>query len=116
MGQIPDNEGYWQDLDDARDNYDDPYSSIAKSRSPKINKHTVPRGKMVTVECKACRDPFEAREADVKRGWGKFCSKSCKASYQKNGKSCYGKIVAHKYFLDNPYNKNKYKKILAENE
>lgn len=37
---------------------------------------------MVTVNCKCCKQPFEARQADVNRGWGKFCSKSCKAVKQ----------------------------------
>ena len=35
------------------------------------------------VDCGYCRKIFLAREADIKRGWGKFCSKSCKASKQK---------------------------------
>ncbi len=40
--------------------------------------------KMVTVCCgnKKCGKEFEARAADVARGWGKFCSKSCKAVVQ----------------------------------
>ena len=37
---------------------------------------------MQTVKCKKCKRPFEARTADINRGWGKFCSKSCKASNQ----------------------------------
>lgn len=39
---------------------------------------------MATVirKCKKCGDPFKARTADVKRGWARFCSKSCKASEQ----------------------------------
>ena len=37
---------------------------------------------MIEVNCKWCKSPFKARTADVKRGWGKFCSKSCKASEQ----------------------------------
>jgi hypothetical protein len=36
---------------------------------------------MLTRTCR-CGAVFEARAADVKRGWGKFCSKSCKASDQ----------------------------------
>lgn len=37
-----------------------------------------------TVECKcACGDIFYPRLSDIKRGWGKFCSKSCKARYQR---------------------------------
>jgi hypothetical protein len=37
---------------------------------------------MVSRLCKYCGKPFKARLADVKRGWGLFDSKSCKASYQ----------------------------------
>ncbi|WP_162651586.1 hypothetical protein [Lentilitoribacter sp. Alg239-R112] len=37
---------------------------------------------MVQVNCKTCSLPFDARTADVARGWGKFCSKSCKAKEQ----------------------------------
>ena len=33
-------------------------------------------------KCKCCGTPFEARTADRKRGWAKFCSKSCKAIRQ----------------------------------
>ena len=40
------------------------------------------RGATVIVKCKRCKDPFKARVADRKRGWGKFCSKSCKAVEQ----------------------------------
>jgi len=40
------------------------------------------RGATVVVKCKRCREPFSARVADRKRGWGKFCSKSCKAIKQ----------------------------------
>lgn len=36
---------------------------------------------MTEVKC-TCGKLFEARTADVKRGWGKFCSKSCKAIKQ----------------------------------
>ncbi len=32
--------------------------------------------------CKRCGDPFSARTADRKRGWARFCSKSCKAIKQ----------------------------------
>jgi hypothetical protein len=41
-----------------------------------------PQPKMVDRTCKWCKGPFLARAADVKRGWAKFCSKSCKASWQ----------------------------------
>jgi hypothetical protein len=40
--------------------------------------------KMTDVKCgnKKCQKTFQARTADVARGWGKFCSKSCKAHKQ----------------------------------
>ena len=41
-----------------------------------------PRGKIVDRQCKECNASFAAREADVKRGWAMFCSKSCKAIKQ----------------------------------
>ncbi len=40
------------------------------------------RGAQVEVKCKNCRKKFMVRIADRKRGWGKFCSKSCKAKHQ----------------------------------
>ena len=40
------------------------------------------RGKKVEVKCEQCKTPFMARVADRKRGWGRFCSKSCKAVKQ----------------------------------
>ncbi|MCO5157536.1 MAG: hypothetical protein M9945_12450 [Aquamicrobium sp.] len=40
-----------------------------------------------TYKCKCCGSPFEARTADRKRGWAKFCSKSCKAIKQTYGKA-----------------------------
>ena len=39
----------------------------------------------VDVACEWCAGSFKARTADRKRGWGKFCSKACKASKQKYG-------------------------------
>ena len=42
----------------------------------------VPQPKMVECKCRWCRSPFMARAVDVKRGWGLFCSKSCKAMRQ----------------------------------
>lgn len=39
----------------------------------------------VEVGCAWCDDKFTARIADRKRGWGRFCTKSCKASKQKFG-------------------------------
>lgn len=36
----------------------------------------------VTCQNKECRKRFEVRVADRQRGWGRFCSKSCKARKQ----------------------------------
>jgi hypothetical protein len=38
--------------------------------------------KDVERKCRNCRCKFMARSADVRRGWAKFCSKSCKAREQ----------------------------------
>lgn len=38
-----------------------------------------PMPRMVERTCAGCGKAFNARAADVKRGWGLFCSKSCKA-------------------------------------
>lgn len=39
-------------------------------------------GAKQVVQCGCCSKEFSARVADIKRGWGKFCSKSCKAKDQ----------------------------------
>ena len=38
--------------------------------------------KTVNKRCKHCGDLMVVRAADVARGWGKFCSKRCKARDQ----------------------------------
>lgn len=40
--------------------------------------------KMVWTHCRfsGCRIPIQVRKADKDRGWGLFCSKSCKAREQ----------------------------------
>lgn len=37
---------------------------------------------MIKCKCQNCGEWMEVREADRKRGWGKFCSKTCKAQKQ----------------------------------
>ena len=37
-----------------------------------------------TCKWRKCKAKFMAREADVKRGWAKFCSKFCKAKEQES--------------------------------
>ena len=45
-----------------------------------MERKTTPRGTMVEVQC-YCGKAFQARKADRDRGWGRFCSKACKANY-----------------------------------
>lgn len=52
----------------------------AVSPAPVIRR--IPQPKMVERKCRCCRSKFLARAADVKRGWGLYCSKSCKAIKQ----------------------------------
>ena len=42
---------------------------------------------MANINCNYCGWETSVRQADIDRGWGKFCSKSCKASYQENSKN-----------------------------
>src|ERR1051326_6540317 len=50
----------------------------------------------VEVKCanKQCRKKFMARAADRARGWGKYCSKSCKAIHQENRTGQYAHYLA----------------------
>ncbi|MCY1276907.1 hypothetical protein D9M68_276840 [compost metagenome] len=45
---------------------------------------------------KSCRKPFLARTADVKRGWAKFCSKSCKAIKQEQRTGQYAALLRNR--------------------
>lgn len=42
----------------------------------------IKRGKTTKRFCPVCGKEFHPRIADIKRGWGKFCSKRCKAIHQ----------------------------------
>ncbi len=57
----------------------------------------------VIVKCKCCRNPFVARVADRKRGWGKFCSKSCKAIRQTQKTGYAGPSRDREYDEDRPF-------------
>ncbi len=49
---------------------------------------------MVTQTCKCgCGVKFQARRADVARGWGKFASKSCKARKQERSTGQYAALI-----------------------
>lgn len=54
----------------------------------------------VTVKCERCKQPFTARVADRKRGWGRFCSKSCKAIKQEQRT---GQHANYLHRRDRPY-------------
>ena len=41
------------------------------------------RSNVITKSCEACGAAFQAKAADIARGWGRFCSKSCKARHPK---------------------------------
>lgn len=53
---------------------------------------------MVERTCKKCKTKFMARTADVKRGWAKFCSKSCKASAQESRTGQYASLSKRAYY------------------
>ena len=52
------------------------------------------RGAKVEVKCLQCKVSFQARVADRKRGWAKYCSKSCKAIRQEGRTGQYAKYLS----------------------
>ena len=80
-----------KDFESSGDWYGKPYKR--KRRAPLGKKGLVAGTETATtvdVRCanRECNIVFTAKKADRKRGWGKFCSKSCKASkqYEKTGR------------------------------
>ncbi|BDR25639.1 hypothetical protein RVBP17_3160 [Pseudomonas phage sp. 30-3] len=55
---------------------------------------TTPRGKKTKITCNniECNNVFEVRIADVKRGWGLYCSKSCKQTAQEQQRQMIKKL------------------------
>lgn len=52
---------------------------------------------MMEITCKCgCGRKKEVRAADVKRGWGKYFSKSCKAKCSTASKTAYRKYLQRK--------------------
>lgn len=47
--------------------------------------------------CKCCKRKFTARAADVRRGWGVFCSKRCKAIEQEGRTGQYAAMLEAKF-------------------
>ena len=48
---------------------------------------------MMTKKCKCCGKAITVRKADHDRGWGKFCSKSCKAKEQESRTGQYAHYI-----------------------
>jgi hypothetical protein len=48
----------------------------------------------ITKNCECCGKPMQVRSADVKRGWGKFCSKTCKARRQEQRTGQYSRLLS----------------------
>ncbi|MDE1179458.1 hypothetical protein [Paraburkholderia sp.] len=65
-----------------------------------------PPPKMVDRKCKWCRKPFQARAVDVKRGWGLFCSKSCKAMKQEKRTHQFKNLQHESSFPDGRYDRD----------
>lgn len=61
------------------------------------------RGATVEVKCAWCKQPFIARVADRKRGLGKFCSKSCKASRQEKQSGQHAAYQEMQEYRGHPY-------------
>ena len=61
------------------------------------------RGAKQKVICKCCKQEFKARVADIKRGWGKYCSKSCKAIKQEQRTGQMKNYIMRKSFDQDDY-------------
>ena len=53
--------------------------------------------------CKNCGATFQARTADVKRGWARFCGKSCKAIKQEKRSGQYAALLHDSQKHDSRY-------------
>lgn len=61
--------------------------------------------------CDNCGKEYSARSADVKRGWGLNCSKSCAASSREKSKDGYDEETVKKNNMKRTLWNNKYRKI-----
>lgn len=60
---------------------------------------------MTVCKCKNCGTGFQARLADVKRGWARFCSKSCKAKRQEARTGQFARYQRRQDHQDHDYRK-----------
>lgn len=58
---------------------------------------------MTQRTCKTCKKPFQARTADVKRGWARYCSKSCKAIKQEQRTGQFAELLSRNHQRDDRY-------------
>lgn len=61
------------------------------------------RGATVEKKCDNCKKVFYPRLADVKRGWGKFCSKRCKAIKQEKNTGQYSRLLSETSFGEDDF-------------
>lgn len=61
-----------------------------------------------------CKKEFEARTADVNRGWGNFCCKSCKAVEQEKRTGQYADYKAGRVKVKAPATSNELLGVLAQ--
>lgn len=59
---------------------------IANSNSSDKKQHSSPSTVIRTCSASGCGRLYEAKKADLKRGWGMCCSKSCAAQYRSEKK------------------------------
>jgi hypothetical protein len=52
---------------------------------------------MVDKNCEHCGKAIKVRQADLNRGWGKFCSKSCKAKRQEQKTDQYSRYLNRQF-------------------
>lgn len=58
---------------------------------------------MTQRTCKTCKRPFQARTADVRRGWGRYCSKTCKAVEQEQRTGQFAELLSRRNQCDDLY-------------
>lgn len=73
-----------------------------------------PQPHMVERTCKWCKGKFQARAVDVKRGWAKFCSKSCKAKEQEKRTGQYRALQDGDYLSDDERRERDHQQALYE--
>lgn len=58
--------------------------------------------------CECCKRHFTARSVDVKRGWARFCSKSCKARAQEARTGQYAALQSSAMDFDQGWDDHKF--------